>query len=151
MSSTPEVDAVVVGAGIAGLAAALELQATGHEVTVIDPSDRPGGVMRTDHAGGYVVERGPNTTQVKAPMRAFLEQRGLDEALLRAQPASRLRFVLRGSGVMRIGDEELELRPGRYVRVEPGVVRQPVAGPDGLAWIALGAVSGGGYAPRGPF
>lgn len=86
---------MVVGAGIAGLAAALELQSAGNEVTVIDPSDRPGGVMRTDHAGGYVVERGPNTTLVKAPMRAFLEQRGLDEALLKARPTSRLRFVLR--------------------------------------------------------
>jgi oxygen-dependent protoporphyrinogen oxidase len=93
--SDAQVDAVVVGAGIAGLAAALELQSAGNEVTVIDPSDRPGGVMRTDHFAGYVVERGPNTTLVKAPMRVFLEQRGLDELLLRAQPASRLRFVLR--------------------------------------------------------
>ena len=58
------VDAVVAGAGIAGLAAALELQSAGHEVTLIDPADRPGGVMRTDHVGGYVVERGPNTTLV---------------------------------------------------------------------------------------
>ena len=34
------VDAVVVGAGVAGLAAALELQAEGCEVVVVDPSDR---------------------------------------------------------------------------------------------------------------
>jgi oxygen-dependent protoporphyrinogen oxidase len=93
--AAPQVDAVVVGAGIAGLAAALELQSAGGEVTVIDPADRPGGVMRTDHAGGYVVERGPNTAQVKAPMRAFLAQRGFEGALVRAQPASRLRFVYR--------------------------------------------------------
>jgi oxygen-dependent protoporphyrinogen oxidase len=93
--AAPRVDAVVVGAGIAGIAAALELQSKGGEVTVIDPADRPGGVMRTDHAGGYVVERGPNTVQVKAPMHAFLAQRGLDGALVRAQPASRLRFVYR--------------------------------------------------------
>lgn len=64
-----------------------------------------------------------------------------------------VRFIRRvaGSGVLRVGGEELELRPGRYVRVEPGVVRQPVAGPDGLAWVAVGAVPGGVYAPRGPF
>ncbi|MGH0031675.1 MAG: protoporphyrinogen oxidase [Myxococcota bacterium] len=95
MTGAARVDAVVVGAGIAGLAAALELQSAGNEVTVIDPSDRPGGVMRTDHVHGFVVERGPNTTLVKAPMRAFLEQRRLDEHLVRAEPASRLRFVLR--------------------------------------------------------
>ena len=37
---------MVIGAGIAGLAAATTLQAAGCEVVVVDPSDRPGGVMR---------------------------------------------------------------------------------------------------------
>jgi oxygen-dependent protoporphyrinogen oxidase len=91
----PEVDAVVAGAGIAGLAAALELQSRGREVLVIDPADRPGGVMRTDHVTGYVIERGPNTVQLKAPMLRFLEARGLEDALVPARPASRLRHVLR--------------------------------------------------------
>ncbi len=68
MSGTPDVGAVVVGGGVAGLAAALELQEDLGEVLVFDASDRPGGVMRTDHVAGYVVERGPNTFQVKAPM-----------------------------------------------------------------------------------
>jgi oxygen-dependent protoporphyrinogen oxidase len=98
--SAARVDAVVAGAGIAGLAAALELQTAGDEVTLIDPSDRPGGVMRTDHVNGYVVERGPNTTLVKAPMRAFLEQRSFQHELQRAEPASRLRFVLRDGALL---------------------------------------------------
>ena len=91
----PEIDAVVVGAGVAGLAAALELQDAGCEVSVIDPSDRPGGVMRTDHVSGYVIERGPNTLQVGAPMLGFLRHRNLDEILLKANPVSRLRMVYR--------------------------------------------------------
>ena len=85
----------MVGAGIAGLAAAVQLQRVASEVLVVDASDRPGGVMRTDHVGGYVVERGPNTTQVKAPMLAALREHGLDDALLRAEPESRLRFLVR--------------------------------------------------------
>jgi oxygen-dependent protoporphyrinogen oxidase len=93
--ATAEIDAVVAGAGIAGLAAALELQSAGCDVLVVDPADRPGGVMRTDHHKGYVFENGPNTTLVKAPMRAFLARRGLDETLLRASPASSRRFVYR--------------------------------------------------------
>jgi oxygen-dependent protoporphyrinogen oxidase len=80
------VDAVVVGAGVAGLAAALELQNAGCEVSVVDPSDRPGGVMRTDHVSGYVIERGPNTLQVGAPMLDFLRRRNLEEDLLKAAP-----------------------------------------------------------------
>lgn len=98
----PEVDTVVAGAGIAGLAAALELQGRGREVLVIDPADRPGGVMRTDHVAGFVIERGPNTAQVKAPMRRFLEARGLESGLIPARPASRIRHVLRGGRLVRV-------------------------------------------------
>jgi len=97
---SPEIDAVVVGAGVAGLAAALELQSAGCDVLVVDPSDRPGGVMRTDHRKGYVVESGPNTVLVKAPMWEFLKRRGLDESLLRATPESEKRFLFRDGGLV---------------------------------------------------
>jgi len=95
MASLPEVDVAVVGAGVAGLAAALAFQARGAEVVVVDASDRPGGVMRTDHVHGYVVERGPNTIQVKAPMLAALREQGLEDALRKAEPVSKYRFILR--------------------------------------------------------
>jgi oxygen-dependent protoporphyrinogen oxidase len=95
-----EIGAVVVGAGVAGLAAALELQASTREVLVIDASDRPGGVMRTDHVSGYVIERGPNTFQVKAPMLGLLRRLRREDSLLRARPASRLRFVFRDGRLM---------------------------------------------------
>lgn len=98
----PEVGAVVAGAGIAGLAAALELQGTGCEVLVVDASDRPGGVMRTDHVSGYVIERGPNTTQVKAPMLGFLRGLRAERQLLAANPASRLRFIYSGGELTRV-------------------------------------------------
>ena len=84
---------MVVGAGIAGLAAGVALQASAGEVFVLDASDRPGGVMRTDHVSGYVVERGPNTFQVKPPMWESLRELGLAEAALAARPASRLRLI----------------------------------------------------------
>lgn len=93
---------MVVGAGIAGLAAAVELQQHVRDVVVIDPSDRPGGVMRTDHVGGYVIERGPNTFQVKAPLLAGLRRDGLDPLLLRALPASRLRCIYHGGCLVRV-------------------------------------------------
>lgn len=95
MSGTPDVGAVVVGGGVAGLAAALELQEDLGEVLVLDASDRPGGVMRTDHVSGYVVERGPNTFQVKPAMRDGLRRHTLESALVKAEPASRLRHVVR--------------------------------------------------------
>jgi oxygen-dependent protoporphyrinogen oxidase len=100
--TAPEVGAVVAGAGIAGLAAALEMQRAGVEVLVVDASDRPGGVMRTDHVSGYVIERGPNTILVKAPMLEFLRTQGADQQLLAASPASRLRFVYHRDELVRV-------------------------------------------------
>ena len=93
--TTADVGTIVVGAGIAGLAAALELQRANTDVLVLDPADRPGGVMRTDHVQGYVIERGPNTFQVKPPMRAFLRRWQLLGAPLKASPESRKRFLFR--------------------------------------------------------
>ncbi len=48
----------VIGAGIAGLAAALRLQQAGANVLVLEAADRPGGRMATDTVDGYVIERG---------------------------------------------------------------------------------------------
>ena len=49
-------------------------------------------------------------------------------------------FALRGSGVLRVDGDEVELEPGRYVLVESEAMRQVVAGPDGLSYAVVGAV-----------
>jgi uncharacterized cupin superfamily protein len=59
--------------------------------------------------------------------------------------------ILAGSGVMRVDGDEVPLRPGLYLAVSPDATRQPVAGPEGLTWVCVGAVPGGGYLPQGPF
>jgi mannose-6-phosphate isomerase-like protein (cupin superfamily) len=56
-------------------------------------------------------------------------------------------FVVRGSGTMTIDDDELELLPGRFVRVDPEARRLPTAGPDGLEFIAFGAPIDEPYEP----
>lgn len=52
------VDAVVVGAGLAGLAAARHLQDAGRTVRVLEASDGVGGRVRSDRVDGYVLDRG---------------------------------------------------------------------------------------------
>lgn len=50
--------AVVIGAGLAGLSAALTLQEAGVEVELIEASDGVGGRVRSDFIDGYILDRG---------------------------------------------------------------------------------------------
>jgi mannose-6-phosphate isomerase-like protein (cupin superfamily) len=56
-------------------------------------------------------------------------------------------FVVKGSGLMRIDGEEIELKPGRLVRVDPGATRLPVSGDDGLEYLVIGAPLDRPYEP----
>jgi hypothetical protein len=49
---------------------------------------------------------------------------------------------------MRIDDEDVELIPGRWLRVDPGHTRMPSAGSDGLVMIMVGGTPGQGFEPR---
>lgn len=59
MSDLPKtVDVVVVGAGLAGLAAANTLTKAGRTVAVLEASDGVGGRVRTDEVDGFLLDRG---------------------------------------------------------------------------------------------
>ena len=49
---------VVVGAGLAGLNAAITLQTAGHDVILLEGSDRAGGRVSTDVVDGFLLDRG---------------------------------------------------------------------------------------------
>ena len=49
---------VVVGAGLAGMNAAIEMQKTGREVVVLEASDRAGGRVQSDLIDGFTCDRG---------------------------------------------------------------------------------------------
>jgi mannose-6-phosphate isomerase-like protein (cupin superfamily) len=54
-------------------------------------------------------------------------------------------LALRGSGVLKVGDEEVELAPDVLVRVGPQERRHISSGPEGLRVLALGAAPGKPY------
>ncbi|MEY4443960.1 MAG: hypothetical protein RL301_39, partial [Actinomycetota bacterium] len=58
---------VIVGAGLAGLSAALTLQNAGIDVLVIDGSDRVGGRVATDEVDGFKLDRGFQLINAKYP------------------------------------------------------------------------------------
>ncbi len=70
---------VVVGAGLAGLACARELNARGAEVQVIEASDGVGGRVRTDRVDGFLLDRGFQVLLAGYPeCRAQLDYDALD-------------------------------------------------------------------------
>ncbi len=56
---------VVIGAGLGGLAAAVRLAARGHEVTLVDKRDQPGGRAYVYRQDGFTFDGGP--TVITAP------------------------------------------------------------------------------------
>jgi phytoene dehydrogenase-like protein len=53
-----DVDVVIVGAGLAGLACAVALTKAGRSVQVVEASDGVGGRVRTDVVDGFLLDRG---------------------------------------------------------------------------------------------
>ena len=56
-------------------------------------------------------------------------------------------FCISGSGVLRIDGEDVELRAGRFIRLDPEPRRCPVSGPDGMSFLVVGAPLDGKYEP----
>jgi len=59
-TTTPSKKAIVIGAGVAGLAAAIRLQVMGYGVTVFEKNDYPGGKLSHFELGGYQFDAGPS-------------------------------------------------------------------------------------------
>jgi len=89
------VDVVVIGGGIAGLAAAYDLTAAGRSVRVLDGGPVPGGVMQTEREDGWIVDRGPDAFLVQKPAAiALCTELGLESQLV-STLEPRTAYVLR--------------------------------------------------------
>ena len=58
MTLPTQVDVVVIGAGLSGLAAARQIQQSGFSVVILEASDAVGGRVRTDNVDGFLLDRG---------------------------------------------------------------------------------------------
>ncbi len=77
---------VVIGAGVAGLVCAYRLKSLGADVLLVESSARVGGVMRSEAVDGYLIERGPNSSQGSEELMALIEEVGLMGELLEGDP-----------------------------------------------------------------
>jgi phytoene dehydrogenase-like protein len=101
---TTQCDVVVVGAGLAGLAAARQLAIFGADVRVIEAADAVGGRVRTDKVDGFTLDRGFQLYNPAYPEAA----RVLDHQALNLQPLVRgvdiVRTGRRGRSVLHLAD-----------------------------------------------
>jgi 1-hydroxycarotenoid 3,4-desaturase len=81
LSRAPQ--AVVIGAGVGGLAAALDLAASGVEVTLFERHDAPGGRMREIRFGDACIDSGPTVFTMRWVFEDLFAAAGmrLDERL----------------------------------------------------------------------
>jgi oxygen-dependent protoporphyrinogen oxidase len=88
-------NAIVIGAGPAGLSAAAALSQKGIEVLVLEKNTRSGGSLATAHKDGFLVEGGPNSLMLEHDgVETFFRELGLTP--LEAVPAAGKRFLVCG-------------------------------------------------------
>lgn len=88
-------DLVIIGGGIAGLAAAYEAQQRGLTVRVLEAGGRTGGVIQTECVDGWVIDQGPDSLLVQKPAAvALCRELGIADRLVSTlQP--RTAYVMR--------------------------------------------------------
>jgi len=117
-------DIIVVGAGLAGLAAARHLQNAGQNVLVLESSDRVGGRVTSDEVDGFILDRGFQVINPKYPEVIAL---GLLEDLEFAPITPAIRMS-KESGDILVGDprNSLKFLPG-LLRSETGSISEKIA------------------------
>jgi len=158
-------DVVVVGAGLAGLAAARHLASAGLAVQVLESSDGVGGRVRSDVVDGVTVDRGFQLLNPAYPQaRAVLDLDALalqpfepgvllataDRRTLvvdpRRRPATLLATALHAPGSR--GDQlRFAAYAARVLRNEPRALREAVDSTVGEAWAPFGGLTTDALAP----
>jgi phytoene dehydrogenase-like protein len=107
-------EVLIVGAGLAGLSAALSLQAAGKDCLVVESSDRAGGRVASDLIDGFICDRGFQLINAKYPALQELD-------------------VIK----------ELDFLPApRVIEVSLGEKRHPIGDPRQAPWTVLNRETG---------
>jgi len=127
-----DVDVVVVGGGISGLATAFGLSRYGASVEVIEAGPRAGGVIGTIRRDGGLYETGPNSALDTTPLiNDLLDTAGIRRERADASAVAATRFIVRGGRLL-----ALPTSPGAFLRTPaftPGaklrLLREPFVAP----------------------
>ena len=111
-----QVDAIVIGAGLAGLAAARQISSRGLSVIVLEAQDGVGGRVRTDEVDGFLLDRGFQVLLTAYPeLKTQVDMAALD-----------LKMFSSGALVMRNGKASVVTDPFREPRRAVATVFAPI-------------------------
>ena len=108
----------VIGGGISGLTAAYELVKAGIACTIVDPMPVLGGVIRTEHAGGSLIEAGPDSFLAQKPWALeLIKELGLGDQVIGSNDERRRTFVLRNGRLIQLPEGLQFMAPTRIAPV----------------------------------
>lgn len=108
----------VIGGGVSGLTAAYELTKAGVECTIIEQNSTLGGVIRTERAGGCLVEAGPDSFLAqKLWALELIKELGLGDQVIASNDSRRRTFVLRNGRMIQIPEGVQFMAPTRIAPV----------------------------------
>jgi oxygen-dependent protoporphyrinogen oxidase len=87
---------IVIGAGLSGLACAHRLNQLGADVTVLETSDRVGGLLGTIRKDGFLFESGPQSFQSTEILLDLIRELGIESELQKADPSAARYILLHG-------------------------------------------------------
>jgi protoporphyrinogen/coproporphyrinogen III oxidase len=111
----------IIGGGISGLAAAFELEqsrraGTNLEYVLYEASPRLGGVLRTEHIDGCVVEAGPDSFVSEKPWAAdFCRSLGIGDQLIGSNDTDRKTYILTRGRLVEMPDGLMFMVPTRIL------------------------------------
>jgi protoporphyrinogen/coproporphyrinogen III oxidase len=117
----------VIGAGITGLAAAVELRGRGATVTVLEAAPRVGGVITTIERDGWLVEAGPTSLTATAQLEGLIDQLGLRSERISTSDAAKRRYIVRDGALVALPDGPGSLAGTRAIsaRAKFALLREP--------------------------
>lgn len=116
--------AIVIGAGLGGLAAAMRLGAKGYRVTVIDRLDVPGGRGSAIHKEGHRFDLGPTIVTVPHLYRDLWAACGRDfDADVTLKPLDPFYEIRWGDGTTFTAQQDTEKLRAEVARLSPGDVK----------------------------
>ncbi len=90
------VDVAVIGGGLAGLTLARDVHRRGRRAIVLEASPRLGGVIRSEHVDGMLIEGGPDAMLAQKPAAlALCRELGLGDEIVSTE-SPRTAFILAG-------------------------------------------------------